>query len=546
VPVSQQPAIEGHAVRACLLCAGLVAVGETANRPDMLVSARRLWNNMTGCKMYLTGALGAGLGIEGFGTNYFLPNESAYGETCAAVAGGFFARNMNLVFADAKYAGLLERELFNGAMVGVSLSGTNYFYDYPLIATAKNRRWAWHSCPCCPPMFAKFMGGLPGYIYAQDTGALFINQFIGSAARVTLNETKVGIRQTTRYPWDGRVKITLTPEQPVAFDLFIRIPEWCQVATSMNDLYYAAGLPQTGAAKIKVNGHLVNELDMERGYAKLHRQWKAGDKVEVTFDMPVRQITANPQVEADHGLVALMRGPLVYCFETVDNPKGLAHLVIPLDAKFKAKHKPDLLGGVDILEGKGLIVRDRNGKLVTSPIKITAVPYYASATRAPGDMRVWMPARADKAVPATLATQSRPSASHCWREDSPEAMIDGIVPAKSSDTSQPRLSWWDHKGTTEWAQLDFAQPAKVSKVRVYWFADCPNQGGKGGCDVPQNWSLLYKDGSEWKPVPHPDAYGVAPDRFNEVSFTPVKTTALRIQVQLQPGWSGGISEWQVE
>lgn len=541
-PLSQQQEMEGHAVRDGLFCTGVAAAAKVTGREDYIASAQRLWNNMMDCKIYLTGGLGAGLGIEGFGPNYYLPNKTSYAETCAAVAGGFFDYNMGQLFAEAKYADALEQELFNGALSGVSLKGDTYFYQNPLETDSPHQRWIWDGCPCCPPMFLKLMGELPSYIYAQRTNAVYVNQFIGSRASLTVNSTKVVLQQTTLYPWEGQMKVAVSPEKSEKFDLYVRIPGWCQGMSSSNDLYEIIGRPQTGAAHLKVNGRPV-KLDMVRGYARLHRQWKAGDEVELDMAMPVRQVRANPLVEADRGLVALMRGPIVYCAETVDNPGGLGQLIVGPDAKFKAEFKSDLLGGVTILHGQVQSCEKNGGAVSEKPPELTLVPFYANDNRGPSSLRVWLPADVAHAVPVTLAARSHASASYCWHEDSVDAINDGIVPAKSSDHSLLRLSWWDHKGTSEWAQFDFPQATEVLQVRVFWFADRPVNGG---CDLPQSWSLLYKHGDSWKPVEDPGDYGVAADQFNDVHFNPVKTTALRIQAQLKPNWSAGICEWEVE
>jgi hypothetical protein len=391
-------------------------------------------------------------------------------------------------------------------------------------------------------MFLKLMSALPSYIYAQGPGAVYVNQFIGSHASLAVNDSQVGIKQTTRYPWDGKIKIEVTPDKPTSFSLFIRIPGWCEGPVSDDELYQIVGRPSTGAATIKINGHSIGKLDMVRGFAELKRNWKAGDVVELNLDMPVRQVRANPRVQEDRGLVALMRGPIVYCAESVDNPQGIHQLVVGPKTLFKTEFKPDLLGGVTLIEGQVQSYSINGGKISSSPAQLTAVPYYASANRGPSAVRVWLPAAKETAVPATLAGQSHASASYCWHLDSVDALNDGVVAAKSGDNSKPRLTWWDHKGTAEWAQLDFPGKTEVSKISVYWFADKPVNGG---CDVPENWSLQYKDDAEWKPVQHPSNYGVTVDQFNETIFAPIKTDALRINVQLRPGWSGGISEWKV-
>jgi hypothetical protein len=241
--------------------------------------------------------------------------------------------------------------------------------------------------------------------------------------------------------------------------------------------------------------------------------------------------------------VALMRGTMVYCAETVDNPECLDQLVVSPKSTFKATFKPDLLGGVAILQGSVLACSEDTGKLSLAPKELTLVPFYANDNRGADELRIWLATSADKARPSTLATRSRASASYCWHDDLVQAINDGIVPAKSSDTEGSRLTWWDHKGTAEWAQLDFPRPTQVSKVQVFWFAD---RAANGGCDVPQNWRLLYKDGAGWKPVGNPSSYGVALDGFNDTTFTAIKTSAMRIKVQLQAGWSGGILQWTAE
>ena len=237
------------------------------------------------------------------------------------------------------------------------------------------------------------------------------------------------------------------------------------------------------AATLKINGRSVEKLEMLRGYTRLRRQWKAGDVVELHMDMPVRQVKAHPNVEADHGLVALMRGPMLYCVETADNPRGIRHLVVPPEASFVSEFKPEHLGGVTVVHGQ-VGARDMEaGKIREDRAELIAIPFYTSANREPCSMRIWLPARADRAIPATLATRSRASASHCWHLDSVAAINDGMAPVKSSDTGQRRLSWWDHRGTMEWAKLTFPHPTEVSKVGVFWFAD---RATHGGCDVPKS------------------------------------------------------------
>jgi DUF1680 family protein len=536
-PVLQQETIEGHAVRATLLCAGLVAAGNVNGREDYLAAARRLWENMVERRMYVIGGLGAVAGYEGFGPDYVLPNNG-YLETCAAIGAGFFHHNMNLALADARYADELERTLYNAVLPGVSLQGNTYFYENPLEAGPQRTRWAWHGCPCCPPMFLKIMGALPGYICAQDEGGIYVNLFVGSQAEVRLRAGKVRLHQTTRYPWDGKIKLLVEPERQMEFAVRLRLPGWC------------------GEPKLEVNGRTPQAIQKVRGYACLQRKWRSGDVITLSLPMPVQRIKAHPKVEADIGRVALQRGPLVYCLEVVDNGGHVRNLVIPPEAPLTAQHRPDLFGGVTVIQGPAMAVHSEPWPdplyLPSSRLhgvthtQFTAIPYFANANRQSGEMMVWMAESAPKAAPLpipTLATRARPSASHCWQTDTVSALNDQVEPAASDDTTIPRFTWWNHRGTSEWVQYDFDHPTKICAAEAYWWDE---RRIHAHCRVPQSWRLVYQSNGEWKPVTGASAYGTEMDRFNRVTFDPVVTTALRLEVQLQADWSGGIVEWKVE
>lgn len=536
IPVLQQKTIEGHAVRATLLCSGLITAGLADNRPDYLATSETLWDNMVTCRMYVTGGVGAVHDDEKFGDNYFLPNKG-YLETCASVGAGFFHHNMNLAFGAGRYADELERVLYNGVLCGVSLKGDSYFYENPLEAEKSRVRWDWNSCPCCPPMFLKIMGALPGYIYAQDAAGIYVNLFIGDRAKLTVKGAPVTLQQTTRYPWDGAVKLAVTPEKPTTFAVNLRLPGWC------------------AAPEIRVNGQPV-QISRVNGYARIERSWQSGDVVELTLPMPVQRIHADPRVQADSGRVALQRGPIVYCLEGDDNGGSARNLVVPPDAPLTAEYRADLLGGVTVLHGPAhaLHQADWQGSLYlpatktpgTSNVVFTAIPYYANANRQPTEMRVWLaetPLAAKPLLPPSIASQAKPTASHCFASDTPAALNDELEPAASDDTKIPRFTWWDHRGTPEWVQYNFAQPQTVSAVAVYWWDE---RRINANCRVPQSWQLFYKDGESWKPVADASNYGTQMDEYNRVTFTPVKTTALRLAVQLQPDWSAGILEWRVE
>jgi DUF1680 family protein len=540
-PVFEQQTLEGHAVRAALMGTGVAAIAPANGRGEYYASAERLWNNMTSRRMYLTGGLGAVYETESFAPDYQLPNKG-YLETCAAIAGGFFDRNMNLAFGEARYVDELERALYNGALCGAAQSGVMYSYINPLEFEIGHTRWAWHGCPCCPPMFLKIMGAMPGYIYAQDARGLYVNLFVGGRMETTVHGVKVVVGQTTKYPWEGEVQIAVDPSQTAAFDLFVRIPGWCQNAASPDALYRVPGRPANGAVVLSVNGDKIAAPVMERGYVKISRRWQAGDRVDLSMAMPVQRVKAHKAVKDCEGLVALMRGPLVYAIETATKDPAARSLFLPPEASVEPVYRNDLLGGAYVLRS-GFRVRSASSPEARS-MTLDAIPYFAYGNRGPSALRVWIPESAEKAVPETLAGRAVPTASFCCQTDSLGALNDSVAPVNSDQIQQKRFSWWDRKGTSEWVQYDFAEPSRVSAVEVYWWDDATRQ--KGGCLVPQSWRLLYRDRDQWKPVSNPSPYGVKMDRFNRTTFAPVTTTALRIEAQLQPGYSGGIVEWKVD
>ena len=398
-PIFKQKSIEGHAVRAALLCAGVTALAGINGRDDYREAALGLWSNMTGKKMYVTGGVGATSEGEAFGKDYSLPNNG-YLETCGAVAAGFFARNLNLLTGDASHVDVLELELYNGALTGVSLPGTSYTYVNPLQTANGNSRWSWNGCPCCPPMFLKLMGAMPGYIYAQDKTGIYVNLFVGSKARILLGGQQVVLKQTTEYPWQGEVKITVERAKTREFDLHIRVPGWCQGPSSSEDLYQPGKRPLNGAARLKVNGKALEHFEITRGYATLRRRWKSGDVVQLTLDMPVQPVKAHTNVEANRGRVAWMRGPMVYCFEGADNGGAVENLVIPPATEFIPEYRSDLFGGTTILNAAATgVFRSSADRVIGVPLRVQAIPYYANANRGTCQMQVWMPENQDLARP---------------------------------------------------------------------------------------------------------------------------------------------------
>jgi DUF1680 family protein len=408
VPVLEQREAVGHAVRAGYMYSAMADVSALTGDEAYDKALGSLWDDVVSRKLYITGGLGARRENEGYGEAYELPNRTAYAETCAAIAGAMWNHRMFLLHGDAKYLDVLERILYNGFLSGVSLDGERFFYPNPLAADGKRAfnqgrkgRREWFDCSCCPTNVVRFLPSIAGAVYAQRERDVYVNLFIAGRADLTADGVKLGVRQETRYPWDGKVTIRVDPARPVAVALHVRIPGWAQGRPVPSDLYRYA---DAGAApfNLAVNGQPVKP-EIVKGFAVLSRTWKAGDAVELDFPMAVRRVLAHEKVEADAGRVALERGPVVYCTEAVDNGGRVFNLVLPDDARLEARPRPDLLGGVTVVTGRAIaLLPGEDGRSVaTREQDFVAIPYYAWAHRGEGEMAVWLPRRValDFAVP---------------------------------------------------------------------------------------------------------------------------------------------------
>jgi DUF1680 family protein len=381
-PVTQTEAV-GHAVRAGYLYSGMADVAALTGDQDCVHAIDTIWGNIVGKKLYLTGGIGAVPRIEGFGRNYYLPNDTAYCETCAAVANDFLNERLFLLHGDAKYVDVFERTLYNGLLSGVSLDGTKFFYPNPLECAGHYQRSPWFGCACCPGNITRFLPSLPGDFYAERGDTVYVNLFAGGSADIKLDDgRKITLTQVTRYPWDGDVKITVSPEKKSRFTLAVRIPGWARNEPVPSDLYRFAHVDIEPVA-LAINGKAV-PIRLENGYAKLRRSWKPGDVLELNLPMPVRRVVANANVNADAGRVALQRGPIVFCTEWPDNPDGkVLDLTLPDNQPLTAQFEPQLLNGVEVIKGRAINADDKEQDF-------TAIPYYAWANRGPGQMTVWL------------------------------------------------------------------------------------------------------------------------------------------------------------
>lgn len=392
-PVRDQDKAEGHAVRAVYLYTGMAEVASRTEDKELFAACEKLWNNIVNRQMYITGAVGATEHGEAFSFDYDLPNDTVYGETCAAIGLIFFARRMLEITKDGKYADVMERALYNGVISGMSLDGKSFFYVNPLEVVpeacekdynkrhVKPVRQKWFGCACCPPNVARLLSSLSAYAFEENEKELYVNLYTGGTLETVKNGKQNRITFETDYPWNGQVKIRIENQEDSSFALALRIPDWCS------------------SYSLKVNGQ-EEKHHLKTGYVLLDREWKNGDEILLDMEMPVQIVEANPRVREDIGKVAVMRGPLVYCLEETDNGDQLQEIYLKEEPEFKEIFEPELLKGVVTIQAKGKRVsmagwegdslyRTYKGKRFED-VELKFVPYYAWVNRTPGEMTVWI------------------------------------------------------------------------------------------------------------------------------------------------------------
>ena len=544
-PVIQQDEAVGHAVRAAYMYAGMADVAALTGDKDYIKAIDAIWNNIATKKLYITGGIGATSNGEAFGKNYELPNMSAYCETCAAIGNVYVNYRLFLLHGESKYYDVLERTLYNGLISGVSLEGNGFFYPNPLESMGQHQRQAWFGCACCPSNICRFIPSLPGYIYAVKDRNVYVNLFLSNKSNLTVAGKKVGLSQTTAYPWNGDITVNVDQNAAGQFAMKIRIPGWVRGQVVPSNLYQYTDGKRLGYT-ITVNGQTAAAKVTKDGYYTINRKWKKGDKVQIHFDMEARTVRANNKVEADRGKISIERGPLVYCAEHPDNTFDIMGALMNQNPEFRLG-KTEIAGTTvqTIVTDAQTLSFDKQGKLQTTDHKLTLIPYYAWCHRGSGKMRVWLPQdlnATNPSQPATLASESKISSS---TEKLPAltAINDRLVPKDENDRSVPYTHWWPKNGSTEWLGYEFPEVATVQSATVYWFDDGP----WGGCRVPQSWRILYQDAQgNWNPVTDADGYPTDKGTACIVNFIPVKTKALRLEVVLPADNSAGVFEWIVK
>ena len=380
VPVRDQTVARGHAVRQLYMLTAMADAAAETGDAGLRAACERVFENITEKQMYVTGAVGASAYHESFSTDYDLPPDRCYGETCAAVAMTFFAHEMLKLEADGRYADAMELELYNGALGGMQLDGKRFFYVNPLavrigiagIAPGYEhvlpQRPPWHACACCPPNLARLISSLGKYLWSEDDETVYSHLFIGSEVATTHGR----IRLDSAYPWKGSAQYTILDGG--TFSLAIHIPGYI----SSFDLL-VNGQKSTG--------------DVKNGYCYLTQTWQRGDKVELTFDISPRRIHADPRVKDCLGKTALARGPLIYCFEEIDQHLPVFSLSLPADAKLETCEAPSPLPVEMVclkMTGKGRTVQDTDLDAGSVTCELTAIPYFAWSNREKGNMTVWI------------------------------------------------------------------------------------------------------------------------------------------------------------
>ncbi|WP_154144192.1 glycoside hydrolase family 127 protein [Raoultella sp. RIT712] len=392
-PLNEQDQAVGHAVRSVYLMTGLAHIARMTRDEEKRQTCLRIWNNMVQRRMYITGGIGSqGIG-EAFTSDYDLPNDTAYGESCASIGLMMFARRMLEMEGDAHYADVMERAFYNTVLGGMALDGKHFFYVNPLETHPKSIphnhiydhikpvRQRWFGCACCPPNIARTLVAIGHYLFTPRPDALFINFYAGSEASFTINAQTLALKISGNYPWDEEVTIAFSHAQAVSHTLALRLPEWC------------------AAPQVLVNGE-VAQGELRKGYLHLTREWQQGDTITLRLPMKVRRVYAHPRVRHAAGKVAIQRGPLVYCLEEADNGTELYNLSLPTNSRFSE------IAGSGVLAGKVLLVAEglrRPTSADDQPLygfdhpqtqvqkqTLTFIPWFSWANRGEGEMRIWV------------------------------------------------------------------------------------------------------------------------------------------------------------
>jgi DUF1680 family protein len=550
LPVREQRTAEGHCVRALYLYSGMADIAAQCGDETLYPALDAIWHNIADTKIHINGGVGSVPGLEKFGPEYLLPNMNTYDETCAAVANVFFNYRMFLATGDGKYVDMAEISLYNNVLGGMNLEGNRFFYVNVLEADAKHGfnqgdggRAPWFGTACCPSNLARLIPQISGMIYSHTDDDIFCALYAGSSTDITLADGKVRLVQSTGYPFDGKVSIEVTPEyEGKEFTLWLRIPTWNTDRFIPGDLYRYADDIRSSAC-VKVNGKKVR-TESQEGYLPVRRSWKAGDKVELELDMPVRYNVADERVEADVNRICLTKGPILYCAEEPDNQDNPS--LISMDGnntEFKeSKLEDGVMKGIPVISVNASAAK-LNGTIRNTVVKL--IPYYSWNNR--GDwkkMNVWFARDKETAVSNIPTIPGKIIDVHATRiSDDIYGPVDGQIPSSSADESIPRWTSYNDLGLSQQYFIYLEEEQEIKIVKVYW------HDNNDDVKIPASWTIDYHTNGEWKEFKpcSTDIFGIAKDEFNMVRPDhAVKADAIRLNIVAQKDACVGILETTIE
>ena len=408
VPLRQLDRADGHVIGSLFVWSGMYDIGVRKGDDELMDACRRVFHDAVSRRMYITGAMGR-QSDERFNEPYALDNRTSIGEGCQSAMLMRVARRLSLLDADARYADVTERVMYNHLAANVGLDGASFFYHNRLSARPEDAqgrpyngvvtetdkrllprncldRQPWFKVPCCPPNVAMTNARLGDYVYAVSEGAIYVNQYLGSTATVAPSGVSVRLTQETNYPWNGEIRIIVEPNVPAWLGtIYLRIPDWCRHLESTGGLYRPCRSTSTEKNwSVRIEGRA--ETEVRRGYVAVSRKWKPRDVIELHLPMPVMRLSSHADVESNRGRVAIQRGPMVYCLEAIDHSGNVRDIRLPTEAELSAKWCPDLLGGIQVIQGQGR----RQSESREESLDLIAVPYAVWANRDTGEMDVWL------------------------------------------------------------------------------------------------------------------------------------------------------------
>ncbi|TFH38811.1 MAG: T9SS type A sorting domain-containing protein [Bacteroidia bacterium] len=541
LPVLEQTEAVGHSVRAVYMYAGMADVAVQTDNPSYLTPLNHIWEDISTGKTYVTGGIGSAAYNEGFTTDFDLPNLTSYCENCSSIGNIFFNHRLFLLYGDSKYIDMMERILYNGLLSGISLSGDRFFYSNRLEANSSVNRSTWFTCACCPPNLAKTLPVVPGLIYATTGDSIYVNLFITDTALIQVENRQLTLIQDTRYPWDGKVDISVNNGGGEEFALLIRIPGWTRNEVLPGGIYSFADDSEAKPV-IEVNGEPL-DYETQKGYAVIRRNWADGDRITLDMTMEPRRVEADDRIIFDRFRFAVQRGPIVYCAEAVDNDDNIRTRRYSPDAAMISAYEPSVMGGIEIVK---LASTQLDG---TPGDDVTLIPYGLWNNRGPASMLVWLMDYLPASYPDSLILildDDNAVTNHVSEWEDINGIFDLYNPVSSSDKGYSAFGNWMYDGGTvgtwNWVQYNFSEEKTIGSSEVYWWRD------GAGINLPDSSFISWYDesGDSFIKIESTLKWdeNILPDAYNKEVFTPVKTAKIRLNF-FGKTMAQGILEWKV-